>query len=334
MKRFVFPATLALLCGALLAACATPTEAPTPIPPTAPPAAPTAAPSAVPTEAPPPTAAPIVETDGLGREITLAEPASRIITLAPSNTEILFAIGAGGQVVGRDDFSDYPAEATEVVSIGSTYGELNTEPIVALEPDLILAASITPPEHIDTLESLGLTVFVVGNPLDFPALFGNLTLVGRLSGHEAEAEALAAELQTRYEAVVAAAADLEPVSVFYEVDGTDPSSPWTTGAGTFQQLMFDLAKGENVAADLQGWGQLNLEEIVVRDPQVIIFGSGPFVPTTVDSLKERAGWGEISAVVLDQVYAVDTDLLDLPGPRLVEGLEQMAVLLHPELDVK
>jgi iron complex transport system substrate-binding protein len=85
-----------------------------------------------------------------------------------------------------------------------------------------------------------------------------------------------------------------------------------------------------VAAELQGWGQISLEELVVRDPQVIVFSAGPFVPTTVESLTAREGWGSISAVVEGRVYAVDTDLLDLPGPRLVDGLEQLARLLHPE----
>jgi len=287
-------------------------------------------PTASPTEANPATPVLITEVDGLGRRVTLASPARRLVSLAPSDTEILFAIGAGEQLIGRDDFSDYPAQVAEVPSIGSTYGELNTEAIVGLSPDLVLAASITPPEHIEALEAVGLTVFVVGNPDEFAELFDNLELVGRLTGHEPEAIALADNLAARYEVVVTAIQGLEPVSVFYEVDASDPAAPWTTGSGTFQQLMFELAGAENVAADLQGWGQLSLEELVVRDPQVIIFGAGPFVPTTVDSLKARPGWGTIAAVEQDRVYAVDTDLLDLPGPRLVEGLEQVARLLHPE----
>lgn len=322
-----------LLAGLLLAACAAPAAAPPSEPPSTdlPAAEPTMQPTAQPTqEAPPPTPEPITATDSLGRQFALAEPARRVVSLAPSNTEILFAIGAGAQLVGRDDVSDYPAEAAAVPSIGNTYGELNVEAVVGLSPDLVLVADITPPEHVAALEGVGLTVFVVGNPDEFPDLFDNLELVGRLTGHVSEAQELAVELRARYEAVVAATQGLEPVAVFYEVDGSDPSAPWTTGSGTFQQLMFDLAGGDNIAADMQGWGQLSLEEIVVRDPQVIIFGSGPFIPTSVESLKARAGWGGIAAVEADRVYAVDTDLLDLPGPRWVEGLEQVAKLLHPE----
>lgn len=272
----------------------------------------------------------ITITDGRGEEVTLERPAERVISLAPSNTEILFAIGAGELLIGRDDFSDYPPEAETVESIGSTYGELNVESITALEPDLILAAGITPPEQIQTLEKLKLKVFVVPNPEQFGDLFDNLHSVGELTGQSDRAERLATELEARFNAVLDVLDGVEPVSIFYEVDGTDPTAPWTTGSATFQDLMFELAGGENVAADLEGWGQLSLEEIVIRDPDVIIFGSGPFVPTTVDSLKVRSGWGDITAVQEDQVYDVDTDLLDLPGPRLVDGLETVARILHPE----
>lgn len=276
-------------------------------------------------------AGPIVLVDGLGREVTIDHVPRRIVSLAPSATETLFAIGAGDALVGRDDFSDYPEQVEQVASIGSTYGELNTEAILGLEPDLVLGAGITPPEQIATLEELGIPVFVIGNPEDFPGLFENLLVVGELVGHSEEARALAAEMRARYEAVTDLTRQAEPVSVFYEIDGSDPQAPYTTGSGTFQDLVIELAGGENIASDLEGWGQLSLEEIVVRDPEVIVFGSGPFVPTTVESLKERAGWEGLSAVQNDRVYAIDTDLLDLVGPRLVDGLEALAQVLHPEL---
>lgn len=292
---------------------------------------PTAVPTAAPSDTEEPTAETLVLADGRGQEITLDGPTERIVSLAPSNTEILFAISAGDQLVGRDDFSDYPEAALEVPSIGSTYGELSVEAIVGLEPDVVMAAGITPAEQIQSLEQVGLPVFVVDNPGEFPELFENIRLVGRLTGHEEEADDLAAEMEARFAFVVEIAEGVEPVTVFYEVDGTDPTSPWTTGSGTFQQIAIGLAGGENVFADLDGWAQVNLEEIVLRDPSVIVFADGPFVPTTVESLSTRPGWGGISAIQAGEVHAMDTDLLDLPGPRLVEGLETMAHILHPEL---
>lgn len=274
---------------------------------------------------------PLTLTDGSGREISLEGPAERIISLAPSNTELLYAVGAGQLLVGRDEVSDYPAEVLQVESIGSTYGELNTEAILALEPDLVLAASITAPEQIQALESLGLTAFVISDPMDFEALYENIRLVGTLTGRETDSETLAEQLAQRVEAVSGAIDGAQPVKVFYEVDGTDPSAPWTTGQGTFQQLLINMAGGTNVAGELQGWGQISLEELVAQDPQVVLFGSGPFLPTTVESLVARPGWSELSAVESGQVHAIDTNWIDRPGPRLVDALEAMARAIHPEL---
>lgn len=273
----------------------------------------------------------VMVVDGMGREVTLQAPPERIVSLAPSATETLFALGAGDALVGRDDFSDYPAEVEDIPSIGSTYGELNAEAILGLEPDLVLAAGITPPEHIATLDELGVPVFVIGNPADFEGLFENMLAIGELVGHPDSAQALVEDMRARYQSVTDKTEGADPVSLFYEIDASDPEAPYTTGSATFQDLMIELAGGENVASDFEGWGQISLEELVVRDPEVIVFGAGPFVPTTVESLKERPGWGDIAAVQNDRVYGIDTDLLDLVGPRLVEGLEALAQVLHPDL---
>jgi iron complex transport system substrate-binding protein len=276
-------------------------------------------------------AGPVQIMDGLDREITLEGPAQRIVSLAPSNTEILFAVGAGSQVIGRDDISDFPADASNVTSIGSTFGELNTEAILALEPDLVLAATITAPEQLQTLESLGLTTFVLANPMNFEELYENLATAGLLTGHSEEAADLADELRARVEAVTTATAGAAPASVFYEVDGSDSSAPWTTGAGTFQDLLIDLAGGANVASGIQGWGQIDLEALVTSDPEVIMFGEGPFIATTIETLAVRPGWDGISAVQMGRVVPIDTNLVDRPGPRLVDALEAIAEALHPEL---
>lgn len=328
MKR-IFRSLLLLVVILAAAACGAPATEIAQAPVEGPDSGPTEQkPTEEPTEPP---SQEIVVVDGLGREVSLTAPPKRIVSLAPSATETLFALGAGSRLVGRDDFSDYPAEVADIPSIGTTYGELNAEAILGLEPDLVVAAGITPPEHIATLEQLGIPVFVIGNPQDFEELFQSLIVVGELVGHPEAAEALVGEMRTRYQRVIEQTQGVEPVSLFYEIDASDPEAPYTTGSGTFQNLVIELAGGENVASDIDGWGQLSLEELVVRDPEVIVFGAGPFVPTTVESLKERPGWGQISAVQSERVYGIDTDLLDLVGPRLVEGLETLAEVLHPDL---
>ena len=273
---------------------------------------------------------PLQWTDGLGRQVALAAPAQRIVSLAPSNTEILFAVGAGSQTIGRDELSDYPTAAATVSSIGSTFGQLNTEAIVALQPDLVLAASITAPEQVQALEELGLTIYLLPNPDDFEGFYQNLQIVGELTGRQAGAAELAAALEARVTAVVDGLQGADRPRVFYEADGSDPTAPWTTGSGTFQSVLIDLAGGANIAAELTGWGQFSLEQLVAVDPQVIVFGSGSFVPTTPESLAARPGWGTLTAVTDGRVFAIDTNWVDRPGPRLVDGLEAMARFIHPE----
>jgi iron complex transport system substrate-binding protein len=273
------------------------------------------APTEIPTEEPTaePAATPIVLVDGAGREVTLAEPAQRIVSLAPSNVEILFAIGAGEQVVGRDDNSDYPEDALEITSIGSTWGALNTEAIVELEPDLVLAAGINTPEQVQAIEDLEITVFVIGNPADFEGMYDNLETVGILTDHQDDAEVLVEGLAERVDALTEKMADAEPVKIYFEVDATDPNAPWTAGTGTFQDYIITLSGGENVASDIENWGQISLEDLVERDPEVMIFGHAPYVPTTVESVGERPGWASIAAVANGKVYSLETNWIDRPS---------------------
>ena len=166
LNSIIWPLGLALIL--LIGACA-PAVTPTLVPPTV---RPTFSPTASPTNQPP--AAPLTLTDGLSHTIQLSTPPQRIISLAPSNTELVFAIGAGAQLIGREALSDYPAEAAKVTSIGSAYDKLNTEAIVALKPDLILAAEITNPDQVKTLQGLGLTVYWLPNPKTYDDLYQNI----------------------------------------------------------------------------------------------------------------------------------------------------------------
>jgi len=284
------------------------------------------------TPAPPVTeaSATISMTDGLGRTISLENPAARIVSLAPSNTEILFVLGAGKTLVGRDEFSDYPEEAVDVPSVGGGFGEYNMEAIVALQPDLVLAGGINTPEQVQAMEDLGLTVFLISNPLDFDGLYSNLEMVGTLTGHEGEADDLVDSLHNRVGAITEKFAGAPSLRVFLEVDGTDPTAPWTTGAGTFQDYLIRMAGGVNVVT-FDGWGQVNLEDLIASNPEVIFYSAAPYIPTTVESLMARPGWDVINAVRNNAVFAIDTDLTDLPGPRLVDGFEAFSRGLHPEL---
>ena len=317
---------------ALLAACA-PQATPTTVSvPTDIPAAATVAPTQAPTDTPAPLA--LDFTDGLGREIKLDGPAQRVVSLAPSNTEILFAIGAGSQVVGRDEFSDYPEEVNAIDKVGGSFGEYSTEAIVALKPDLVLAAEINTPELVKQLEDIGLTVYYLKNPKTLEEMYGNLEIVAQLTGHEGEAGTLVESLKARVAAVDEKIAPLSSViPVFYEIDATDASKPYSYGPGTFGDLLITRAGGTNIvtlAGITDSYPQVSLEQIVKANPNMIILGDSMW-GVTPEAVKSRAGWETIAAVQNDQIFPFDDILISRPGPRLVDGLEQLAKLLRPEL---
>ena len=270
--------------------------------------------------------------DSLGREVTLAQPAQRIVSLAPSITEILFAIGAGDQVVGRDDFSNYPEEAVSLPSIGGSFGELNTEAILALEPDLVLAAPITTAEQVQAMEDLGITVFLLENPVEFEGVYEMLRRAAQLTGTESQTEELIEGLQTRVNAVVEAVAGAETTPLaFYELDSTEPTAPWTSGKGTFIDTLIAMAGGSNLGAEFEGaWVQVSAEDLIAKNPDVIILGDSIWGVTPED-VAARPGWEAINAVQNGQVYPFNDDMASRPGPRLVDGLEELAHLIHPEL---
>jgi iron complex transport system substrate-binding protein len=296
----------------------------------------TSTPAVVVTEAPTEAATaahsfPMSLTDGLGRKVDLAQAPQRIVSLAPSNTEILFAVGAGDQVVGRDQFSDFPEAAKKATDIGSTFQDLNTELIVSLKPDLVLAAEINPPEQVKTLEALGLTVYYLKNPHTLEELYQKLQIVAQMTGHDPDAAALIEALKQRVAAVDEKLASINSrPSVFYELDSTDPAKPYTSGKDTFITLLIERAGGHNIAAELDSYPQMSLEQIVAADPNFIVLGDSMW-GVTPEAVAERPGWKALSAVKNGMVVPFDDNLVSRPGPRLVDGLEELAKLLHPEL---
>lgn len=270
--------------------------------------------------------------DGLGRTVTLPRPAQRIVALAPSVSEVLFAVGAGGQMVGRHSLSSYPEEVKNITDIGGSMGTYSIETITSLQPELVIAAEINTPEQVKTLEDLGLTVFYLSNPDDLDGLYGMLETVGELTGHEAEVKKLNTSLKERVKKVLRLVekADTVPL-VFYELDGTDPAKPWTSGPGTFLDELIRSAGGKNVGSVLTGeWAQISSEELLVQNPDIILLGDSNY-GMTPEQVAVRTGWDGLKAVNAGNVYAFNDDLVSLPGPRLVDGLEELAKILHPEL---
>lgn len=323
------PATAAPATAAVEPTAALPTEAPTAAPATAAPA--TAAPAATPA-APAPAGAGVTITDVAGRTVTIAA-AERLISLAPSTTEILFAIGLAPKVVATDDFSDYPAEAKSLPKIGGLNAAYNFEQIVALKPDIVFAAGITPPETIKKLEELKLPVVVVGaEKTTFESVFNDIVLVGQATSQVEPAAKVTTAMQDQLAALKAklAAAKDKPL-VYWELDATDPAKPYSVGPGNFVGDMIALAGGTNAFQKADSpFPQVSAEQVVAANPDVIILSDAAY-GTTVESVLKRPGWQVISAVKQQRVAPIDDNLVSRPGPRIVEGLEATARIIHPEL---
>lgn len=273
---------------------------------------------------------PLSFTDGLDRTITLPSPAQRVVSLAPNCTEILFAVGAGGQVVGRDMFSDYPPEAAAVQDIGGNYGEYDLEAILALQPDLVLACGINSPELVASLEELGLTVYFLPNMRGFEAMFDYLHAVGVMTGHVSEAASLVESLSTRLAAVDLAVTPITDIpSVYYELDATNPAAPYTGGLGSFISFQLRRAGGYNIASEVKGeWVAISLEQLLVLDPDVILLGDAAYGETP-EKVAARPGWDALTAVKNGQIFPFDDNLVSRPGPRWVDALEALLEVLHP-----
>lgn len=265
--------------------------------------------------------------DDAGRSVTLERVPEKIVSMAPSNTEILFAIGVGDKVVGVTSYCTHPPEALAVEKVGDAWNP-DYEKIVSLEPDLVLAVGTADSDIVRALENYGLTVFVL-QASTLAQVADDIELVGKVTGAEARAAEVAGELRARMRAVGLELSDLgdaERPSVFWVLD----SLLWTVGPGSFIDDLIDLAGGYNIGRSLGlAYGQFSMESLLEADPDVIII---PVLdPATPEALAAIDGWDTLTAVVNGRVYQIDPDAVSQPGPRVVDALEQVAALLHPDL---
>jgi iron complex transport system substrate-binding protein len=278
------------------------------------------------------TAYPLTVTDALGRSVTIDAQPERIVSLAPSNTEILFEIGADEQVVGVTEFCDYPTEATQREQVGGFSAKtISVEKIVALKPDLVLSADESQQPVIDALAQLQIPV-VAFKATSFEDVYANITLIGQITGQEAGANETVTYMQQRVAAVtdkIAAVPQSERPSVFWEV-WDEPLM--TAGPKTFIGQMIDLAGGENLFTDVtEEYPQISAEAVAQRNPDIILGPDDHADKLTTEEISQRPGWATTGAVQENRIAIIDGDIVSRPGPRLAEGLEQVAAALHPEV---
>ena len=269
--------------------------------------------------------APRTFVDDLGRKIYLAKAPARIVSLAPSMTEILFAIGSSEQIVGVTQYCDYPPEARLKPKVG--YIHPNLESIVALRPDLVLAPrEFLRADILGKMEQLKIPTFIL-EAKTIEDVLSHIQTIGRMLGHSASADALVAEMRQRITEIKARTAALPRPRLLYVLN----SEPLiTVGPDSFIGQLIELAGGTNVAARAKTpYPRLNMEEVLKEDPELLIFPVGTTEGISDSEQQIWKRWATLSAVKQGRFHPIPSDLLNRPGPRIVQGLETLAKTIHP-----
>lgn len=264
--------------------------------------------------------------DDMGREVSLPKIPARIVSIAPTNTEFLFALGLGDKVVGVTDWCNYPADAAKKEKVGG-FSKPSVEKIVSLKPDLVVAASLHK-EVVEQLDQLKIPVIVL-NAKNIQEILNNADLLGKATGTTKAAEALKKQINEDLklvdDKVKNLSADKKPV-VYYEV-WYDPIM--TAGPNTFIHELIVRAGGQNMAANAPtNYPTYALEDLLARQPEVMFYGHAV---ETIEQIKNRTNWETVPALKNDRIYLVDEDMILRAGPRISKGLIELAKKLHPDL---
>jgi iron complex transport system substrate-binding protein len=280
--------------------------------------------------APSAAAYPLTLTDDAGRQVTLPAEPERIVSLAPSNTEIVCALDACDRLVGVTDFDDYPAEVAHIPDV-VILAVVDIELVVDADPDLILAAGneLTPSAVITELADLGYPVLVL-YPESLDEVLENIELIGEAISARERADSLIADLRARSAAVGDAVAGAARPRTFYEVSVFD-GAIYTAGEGSFLASLIELSGGDPITGDRLTYS-IALEDLLAADPELILLGDAAYDPSvTPEAVAARPGWGAMSAVQNGQVVIMLADpVITRPGPRIVDGLEALARAIHPD----
>ena len=272
----------------------------------------------------------ITVTDMTGREITLDEPATRVVALSAADFEFLYAVGAGDTLVGRGEYCDYPAEVFDVPSVQSGY-DTNIEQIIALEPQVLLMSTMAQTEEqVAALEDAGIKV-VVSDAQDLEGVYTALEMIGKLMGKEDEAESVITQMKVGFQELSGSTA-AQGKSVYFEVSPLEYGL-WTAGRGTFMNEIAELLGMKNVFDDVDGWAEISEEQVIERNPDYIVtitmyWGEGP---TPEEEIMSRAGWENVTAVKNGTILNLQNNELSRPTPRLKDGATMLYnfVVEHP-----
>lgn len=318
MKKRIL--SLLLACGLALSLTACGGGQPTPDP----------SPAATPDSTAKPEDGAITVTDMGGREITLEEPATRVVALTAADCEILYALGAGDTLVGRGEYCDWPAEVLEVPSVQSG-ADTNIEQIIALKPQVLLMSYMAQTdEQIAALEQAGIKV-VVSYAQDIEGVYTAIELIGALMGKDEEAAEMIGGMKQTFAEVTENAAGDGSETVYFEVSPLEYGL-WAAGSNTFMDEIAQMLGVTNIFADVSGWGEVSEEQVIERAPDYIVtvsmyFGEGP---TPEEEISSRTGWENIPAIKNGKILNLQNNELSRPSPRLAEGAEMLFDFIYGE----
>ncbi|MFB5674433.1 ABC transporter substrate-binding protein [Paenibacillus terreus] len=273
---------------------------------------------------------PLTVKDATGQEFTFEKAPEKVISVSPAETEALFALGLDKEIVGVSDYDDYPAAATSKPKMGGIT-KPNEEAIIAAQPDIVFTGISMSEEAVNKLRELGITIFKT-DPKTVEDVMNNITLYGKIMDRQKEAKAITDKMK----------ADIAEVQQGIKNIGEDQrlrvyvefSPGWTVGKGEFMDELITLAGGENIASDTEGWNQISEEKVIAANPDVILYGKSVVDEngqTLEQIIKGRDGWGHINAIRNNRVFGLDDNLLSRPGPRVTEGLKEVAKAIYPEI---
>lgn len=268
---------------------------------------------------------PVTVTDALGKEITLEEAPDRIVSLTPSNTEILFGLGLDEEIVGVNDNDNYPEQVTEKTRIGGT--EYNIETIISLQPDIVFAhesSMFTFESAIEQLEASGVKVFVVENAENFDETYETIEVIGTLTGKDEEADKINAAIQSKLADIQAKLQGVAPKTAFMVV-GASPQI-YVTGQNTFMNEMLKVINVENAVKE-EGWIQYSAEQFIAANPDSIVFTYAG----DDETIKNNPAFATMTAIQNNSLTVVDGDTTSRQGPRIAEGVESLAQAIYPEV---
>jgi iron complex transport system substrate-binding protein len=276
--------------------------------------------------------APLIATDALGQPIVIpASAPQRIVSLEPSNSELLGALDVAPRVIAVDYYTDYPAAMAAKPKVTDTNFTANVEQIVAMNADLVLDYGTFYKDADHQLAQAGIQVVALPTPTSLTATLTEMRLVGQLVHEYATADTLATSLQRRIDTVKQKVARAQAPKVYMEQDDSSPGKPYTFGGGSFGDELIRDAGGANIfGANTEngGYPQVSDEAIIAANPQVIILAEDG---VTAQSVASRQGYATVAAVQSQRIYTIDQNLIARTGPRIVDGLEQLAKDLHPDL---